>query len=162
MAAKVKQKMISHGIVAQNRKARHDYDIIETIEAGIVLVGAEVKSLRLGRATLPDSYAVERDNELWLLNTYIPAYQGGVFSSFDEKAPRKLLMKRKEIKKWVGEVAKAGASIVPLDIHFDRRGRAKVNLALVKGRKSYDKRRAIKDREWKRDQARVLRDKNAD
>lgn len=117
-----KSAMISHGIAAQNRKGRFNYAIKETVEAGLVLKGAEVKSLRLGRATITEAYAGERDGELWLFNSYIPEYQGGVLSRFDTKAPRKLLLHRKQVQKYLGAVAKEGATLVPLDIHFNQRG----------------------------------------
>ena len=103
--------MISHGMVAQNRKARFNYAIQETIEAGLVLKGPEVKSLRLGRATINEAFAGERDGELWLFNSYIPEYQGGVLSRFDTRAPRKLLMHRKEVRKYMGAIAKQGATL---------------------------------------------------
>lgn len=151
--------MISHGIAAQNRKARFNYTITETIEAGIVLKGAEVKSLRLGRATIAEAFAAERDGELWLLNSYIPEYQGGVLSRFDTRAPRKLLLHKKQIEKFLGAVAREGATLVPLDIHFNTRGCAKVTLGLGEGKKSVDKRHAIADRDWQRDKARLLRNK---
>ena len=143
--------MISHGIAAQNRKARFNYTITETIEAGLVLKGAEVKSLRMGRATIAEAFAAERDGELWLLNSYIPEYQGGVLSRFDTRAPRKLLLHRKQIEKFLGAIAREGATLVPLDIHFNARG--------CEGKKSVDKRHAIADRDWQRDKARLLRNK---
>lgn len=154
-----KPTMISHGIAAQNRKARFNYTITETIEAGLVLKGAEVKSLRMGRATIAEAFAAERNGELWLLNSYIPEYQGGVLSRFDTRAPRKLLLHRKQIEKFLGAVAREGATLVPLDIHFNARGCAKVTLGLGEGKKSVDKRHAIADRDWQRDKARLLRNK---
>src|SRR6476660_4505442 len=123
MAEAKKKGLISHGVAAQNRKARYDYTIKEQIEAGLVLKGAEVKSLRLGRATLTDAWAGERDGEMWLFNLYIPEYQGGVLSKFEPKAPRKLLLKKKQIDSLLGQVARKGVSLVPLDIHFNERGR---------------------------------------
>ncbi|MFT8367314.1 MAG: SsrA-binding protein SmpB [Acetobacter papayae] len=154
-----KSSMISHGMVAQNRKARFNYAIQETVEAGLVLKGPEVKSLRLGRATISEAFAGERDGELWLFNSYIPEYQGGVLSRFDSRAPRKLLMHRKEVRKYMGAIAKQGATLVPLDIHFNPRGVAKVTLGLGVGKKSVDKRHAIADRDWQRDKARLIRNK---
>ncbi len=112
--AKNKKGMISHGIAAQNRKARFDYSIKETVEAGIVLKGPEVKSLRLGRATLTEAWAGERDGEMWLFNSYIPEYQGGVLSRFEPRAPRKLLLKHKQIAQLLGQVLRQGVSLVPL------------------------------------------------
>ncbi|GBR52514.1 SsrA-binding protein SmpB [Acetobacter pomorum] len=154
-----KSAMISHGMVAQNRKARFNYNILETIEAGLVLKGPEVKSLRLGRATINEAFAGERDGELWLFNSYIPEYQGGVLSRFDTRAPRKLLMHRKEMRKFIGAIAKQGATLVPLNVHFNDRGMAKVTLGLGVGKKSHDKRQSIADRDWQRDKARLIRNK---
>lgn len=159
MAEKRKSGMITHGTAAQNRRGRFDYTITETVEAGLVLKGPEVKSLRLGRATINEAYAGEREGELWLINAYIPEYQGGVLSRFDTRAPRKLLMHRKQIAHLLGAVARDGATLVPLDIHFNTRGVAKVTLGLGEGRKKADKRHAIAERDWKRDKARLMRNK---
>ena len=159
---KTKSGMISHGIAAQNRKGRFDYTILETTEAGIVLKGPEVKSLRLGRATITEAYAAERDGEIWLFNSYIPEYQGGVLSRFEPRAPRKLLMHRKQIMHFLDSVSRAGASLVPLDIHFNDRGMAKVTLGLGQGRRKEDKRHAIAERDWKRDKARLVRSSGKD
>ena len=155
--AKPKKGMISHGIVAQNRKARYDYTIKDTIEAGMVLKGPEVKSLRHGRATLTEAWDGEREGELYLFNAYIPEYQGGVLSRFEPRAPRKLLLKRKQIATLAGAVARDGATLVPLQIHFNDRGRAKVLLGIAEGRKKADKRAAVAARDWQRDKARLLR-----
>lgn len=157
MAKDGKPGLIARGVVAQNRRARHDYAIKETIEAGIVLKGPEVKSLRLGRATLSEAWAGERDGELWLFNVYIPEYQGGVLSRFEPRAPRKLLVHKKQLKTLIGAVTREGATLVPLQIHFNDRGRAKVLLGLAEGRKKADKREAIKERDWQREKARLLR-----
>ncbi|MDN7350940.1 SsrA-binding protein SmpB [Acetobacter senegalensis] len=154
-----KNTMISHGIAAQNRKGRFNYAIKETVEAGLVLKGAEVKSLRLGRAMITEAYAGERNGELWLFNSYIPEYQGGVLSRFDTRSPRKLLMHRKQIEKYLGAIAREGATLVPLDIHFNNRGVAKVTLGLGEGKKNVDKRHAIAERDWQRDKARLMRNK---
>jgi SsrA-binding protein len=152
-----KKGLIAHGVVAQNRKARHDYSIGETVEAGLVLKGPEVKSLRHGRATLTEAWAGERDGELWLFNAYIPEYQGGVLSRFEPRAPRKLLLHRKQVRQLIGAVTREGSTLVPLQIHFNDRGRAKVLLGLAEGRKKADKRAAIKERDWQREKARLLR-----
>jgi SsrA-binding protein len=157
--ARKKSGLISHGIAAQNRKARFNYTILSTVEAGIVLMGAEVKSLRLGRATLSEAWAGEREGEIFLFNMHIPEYQGGVLSRFDTKAPRKLLLKRKEINRLLGAIAREGATVVPLDLHFNPRGLAKVTLGVAEGRKQHDKRAAIAKRDWDRDKARLLRNK---
>jgi SsrA-binding protein len=158
-AAKAKKKsgLISHGVAAQNRKARFNYSIKETIEAGLVLKGPEVKSLRCGRAALSDAWAGERAGELYLFNAYIPEYQGGVLSRFEPRAPRKLLVKRKELRHLLGAVSREGMTLVPLDIHFNERGVAKVQLGLGEGRTKGDKRQAVAERDWQRDKARLMR-----
>ena len=151
--------LISHGIAAQNRKARFDYTIKQTVEAGIVLKDPEVKSLRSGRATLTEAWAGEREGELYLFNAYIPEYQGGVLSRFEPRAPRKLLVKVRERDQLLGSVARAGVTLVPLDIHFNDRGLAKVTLGIGEGRNKADKRQAIAARDWQRDKARLMREK---
>ena len=156
---KRKSSLISHGVAAQNRKARFDYTIKETLEAGIVLKGPEVKSLRQGRATLSESWAGERDGELWLFNCYIPEYQGGILSKFEPRAPRKLLVKKRERVALFNSIARDGHSVVPLSITFDDRGMAKVELGVGQGRNKADKRHAIADRDWARDKARLMRDR---
>jgi SsrA-binding protein len=157
MAEARKKGLISHGVAAQNRKARFDYAIKDTVEAGLVLRGPEVKSLRNGRASLTDAWAGEREGEMWLFNAYIPEYQGGVLSRFEPRAPRKLLLKKKQIDQLLGQVTRQGATLVPLQIHFNDRGRAKVLLGVGEGRKKQDKRAAIADRDWQRDKARLMR-----
>ncbi|HEX3984618.1 MAG TPA: SsrA-binding protein SmpB [Acidisoma sp.] len=156
---KSKSGLISHGIASQNRKARFDYSIKETVEAGIVLKGPEVKSLRHGRATLTEAWAGERDGEIWLFNAYIPEYQGGVLSRFEPRAPRKLLLKQKQINQLSAAVARNGVTLVPLDIHFNERGCAKVLLGLGEGRQKADKRHAVAARDWQRDKARLMRNR---
>ena len=160
-AAKDKKKsgLISHGIAAQNRKARFDYTIKQTVEAGIVLKGPEVKSLRHGRATLSEAWAGEREGEMFLFNCYIPEYQAGVLSRFEPRAPRKLLLKKKQVGELLGAIARDGNTIVPLQVHFNDKGMAKVLLGVGEGRKKADKRQAIAARDWARDKARVMRDK---
>ncbi|HVZ10697.1 SsrA-binding protein SmpB [Rhodopila sp.] len=157
MAEPRKKGLISRGIAAQNRKARYDYAIGDTMEAGIVLKGPEVKSLRLGRVTLGEAWAGERDGEIWLFNAHIPEYQGGVLSRFEPRAPRKLLLKKKQINQLLGEVSKKGATLVPLQIHFNDQGRAKVLIGVGTGRQKQDKRHAIAERDWARDKARLMR-----
>lgn len=154
-----KSSLISHGVAAQNRKARFDYAIKETLEAGIVLRGPEVKSLRAGRATLSEAWAGEREGELYLFNCYIPEYQGGVLSRFEPRAPRKLLVKRKQRDQLLGAISRDGMSLVPLDIHFNDRGIAKVELGLGAGKNKADKRHAIAARDWQRDKARLMRER---
>jgi len=157
LARDKKPGLIARGVVAQNRKARHDYAIKETIEAGLVLKGPEVKSLRHGRATLSEAWAGERQGELWLFNAYIPEYQGGFLSRFEPRAPRKLLVHKKQLRSLLGAVTREGATLVPLQIHFNDRGRAKVLLGLAEGKKKSDKREAIKERDWQRERGRLLR-----
>ncbi len=152
-----KPSLITTGIAAQNRKARFDYTIRRTVEAGMVLKGAEVKSLRLGRATLSEAWAGEREGEIFLFNAYIPEYQGGVLSRFEPRAPRKLLLKRKEIRELAGAVSREWVTLVPLQIHFNELGRAKLLLGLGEGRKKADKRAAIAARDWQREKSRLMR-----
>jgi len=156
---KKKSSLISHGMAAQNRKARFDYTIKETVEAGLVLRGPEVKSLRHGRATITEAWAGEREGEVFLFNAYIPEYQGGVLSRFETRGARKLLLHKKEAAKLLGAVARNGYTLVPLDIHFNDKGMAKVTLGLGQGRNKADKRHAIADRDWARDKARLMRDR---
>lgn len=153
--------LISHGRVAENRKARHDYTIEETMEAGLVLAGTEVKSLRTGRASIGDSFAgPNKDGELYLYNAYIPDWQQAVRAfSHENRRPRKLLVHRREASRLIGAITREGMTLVPLFLYFNNRGIAKVQLGLAKGRKAHDKRAAIKEREWNRDKARLLRDK---
>ena len=160
MAEKKKKTLISHGVAAQNRKARYDYTIGETIEAGLALVGPEVKSLRAGRATLAEAWAGERDGEIWLFNCTIPEWQAGsTVARFEPTRPRKLLLHKKQVRELIGTIAREGATIVPMQIHFNDRGRAKVLLGVAEGRKKHDKRAAIAARDWQRDMARLMRDK---
>ncbi len=160
MAATTKKSgLISHGVAAQNRKARFDYTIKQTMEAGLVLKGPEVKSLRHGRATLTEAWAGEREGELFLFNCYIPEYQGGVLSRFEPRAPRKLLLKRKQIDSLLGAATRDGMTLVPLDIHFNEKGMAKVLIGVGAGRKKQDKRQAVAARDWQRDKARLMREK---
>lgn len=147
------------GSVAQNRKARHNYEILEKLEAGIVLTGTEVKSLRQGRATIGEAYAGEMDGELYLLNAFIPEYLSANRFNHEPKRPRKLLVKRREMGRLIGAVTREGMTIVPLAIYFNKRGIAKVELALAKGRQTHDKRDAIKTRDWQRQKARLMREK---
>ncbi len=157
MAEKKKSGLISHGTAAQNRKARHDYTIEETFEAGMVLTGPEVKALRHGRATITEAWAGERDGELFLYNAYIPVLN--TVSAFQKEEPRrarKLLLHGKEVSKLIGAVRREGATLVPLSIFFNPRGMAKLSLGLAAGRKKADKRAAIKDRDWQRDKARLM------
>ncbi len=157
MAPPAKPRLIAHGVVAQNRRARFDYAIGELVEAGLVLKGPEVKSLRLGRASLAEAWAGERNGELWLFNAHIPEYQGGVLSRFEPRAPRKLLLHRRQVASLLGAITRKGATLVPLDIHFNDRGRAKLLIGVGEGRKKGDKRAVAAERDWARDKARLLR-----
>lgn len=149
--------LIAGRIAAENRRARHDYFIVETFEAGIMLVGTEVKSLRAGKGNLQESYAGQKDGELFLFNAYIPEYQPQVVFTHETRRPRKLLLKRREIDKLLIKVAREGMTLVPLDIHFTERGMAKLTLGLAKGKKLHDKRASEKERDWQREKSRVLR-----
>lgn len=146
-------------IAADNRKARFHYEILDTFEAGIVLTGTEVKSLRDGKATIGESYAEIDDGELFLVNAYIPEYLQANRFNHEPKRPRKLLLQRKQVAKLSIAIEREGMTIVPLKVYFNERGRAKVEIALAKGKKLHDKREASKERDWKREQGRLLRDK---
>ena len=144
-------------VVAENRRARFDYFVDERVEAGIALVGTEVKSLRHGEGSIAESYATVEGEEVWLINSHIPEYSHGNRQNHEPKRPRKLLLKGREISKLYGAVARQGLTLVPLSIYFNSRGRAKVELALARGKKVHDKRETVKERDWKREQQRLLR-----
>jgi SsrA-binding protein len=153
-----KSKKSEHRIVAQNRKARHNYFIDETIEAGIELVGTEVKSLRQGKGSLVDAYAGEEDGELWMFNAYIPEYSSGGYTNHEPRRPRKLLLHRREIERLIGQIREKGVTLIPLSIYFNKRGIAKVDLGLARGKKQYDKRETEKKRDWQRQKERLIRE----
>ena len=148
-------------LVAQNKKARHDYALGEIIEAGLVLVGTEVKSLRDGRASLVDGFAEIRNGEAWLVNVHIPEYTQGTWNNHSTRRRRKLLMNRVEIDKLVGKIKESGFTLVPISLYF-KDGRAKVEIALAKGKKDYDKRQALKEQQDKREAARAMSTKGKD
>ncbi len=142
-------------LVARNKKARHDYAVLDTYEAGIVLVGTEVKSLRAGRANLVDGYAQIADGEVWLHGVHIPEYTQGTWTNHDPRRKRKLLLHRDEIAKLIGKTREGGLTLVPLSLYF-RDGKAKVEIALARGKRSYDKRQDLARRDAGREVARVL------
>ncbi|TQN32743.1 SsrA-binding protein [Haloactinospora alba] len=143
-------------LVAQNKRARHDYHIDATYEAGIVLTGTEVKSLRAGRASLMEGFALVKDGEVWLQNVHIPQYTQGTWTNHAPRRPRKLLLHSDEIAKLIGKTQEAGRTLVPLSLYFSD-GKAKVEIALARGKRTHDKRRDIAEREAKRDIERALR-----
>ena len=144
-------------VVAENRKARFNYAIEDTVEAGIALTGTEVKSIRNGKTTIAESYADTKGGEIWLINANIPEYLQGNRFNHEPKRPRKLLLHRRQINKLMGAVDREGMTLIPLKLYFNGRGRAKVELALAKGKKMHDKRETAKERDWKREQQRLLR-----
>ena len=149
-----------HRVAADNRRAKFDYHIEDTYEAGLALQGTEVKALRAGEASIKESYAEVRDGQVWLINANIPEYSHGNRLNHEPRRPRKLLLHSREIERMFGAVERKGMTLVPLSVYFNRTGRAKVELALAKGKQAHDKREAVKDRDWKRDKARLLRAKN--
>ncbi len=157
MAARESERNIK--VVAENRKARFNYEIGESFEAGIALLGSEVKSLRQGKATIAESYADARAGEIWLVNANIPEYlQAGRFNHAP-KRPRRLLMQRRQINKLLGAVEREGMTLIPLRLYFNEKGRAKLQLALARGKKLHDKRETEKKRSWDRERGRLLRAK---
>jgi len=146
--------------VAENRRARFDYHIDDVFEAGIMLTGTEVKSLRFGEGSIAEAYAEVRDGECWLVNSNIPEFSHGNRFNHEPKRPRKLLLHKREIDRLQGSVERKGMTLVPLSIYFNSKGKAKVELALARGKNVADKRQTIKDRDWKRDQARIMREHN--
>ena len=158
MAEKAKKAgMVVTGTVAENRRARFDYEIIDTLEAGIMLTGTEVKSLRTGKAQITEAYASPERGELWLINAHIPEYLQANRFNHAERRPRKLLVSKKQLARLSQEVERAGNSIVPLKLYFNDRGMAKVLIGLGKGKKSFDKRETQKNRDWNREKQRLLK-----
>jgi SsrA-binding protein len=144
-------------VLADNRKAYFNYEIVETVEAGIVLTGSEVKSLRLGKLSLIESHAAPKDGEVFLLNCTITEYGGANRFNHEPKRPRKLLLKKRECAKMLGAVQKKGMTMIPLMMYFNDKGRVKLKLALARGKNLVDKRQTIKDRDWSREQHRILK-----
>ncbi|MEO0062070.1 MAG: hypothetical protein RLZZ08_630 [Pseudomonadota bacterium] len=145
--------------VAENRRARFDYFIEDVFEAGIALTGTEVKSLRGGEGSIAESYAYVNEGEAWLVNANIPEFSHGNRFNHEPKRQRKLLLNHREIEKMIGAVERKGMTLVPLSVYFNAKGRAKVELALAKGKQNHDKRQTTKDRDWQRDKARIMRDR---
>ena len=145
---------------AQSRKARHDFFIEQTLDAGMVLTGTEVKSLRLGRVSINEAFAVEKDGEIWLHNAYFPEYESANRFNHEPRRARKLLLKSREIKKLQGQTERQGMTLIPLSIYFNDRGIAKMEIGLAHGKRKVDKRATEKERDWKRDQHKLLKTRN--
>ena len=146
-------------LIAENRRARFDYFLEESFEAGLALTGTEVKSLRGGRANIAESYAAVEGRELMLVNADIPPYGQANRFNHEPRRPRKLLMRRRQIDKLIGAVQREGRTLIPVKLYFNERGLAKLEVALAKGKKAHDKREASAERDWQRDKARLLREK---
>jgi SsrA-binding protein len=146
-------------VVADNRKARHNYEINEVFEAGIVLMGSEVKALRTGKATIAESYASNEGGEIWLINANIPEYTQANRENHEPKRRRKLLLKKREMAKMTIAIQREGMTLIPLQVYFNLRGMAKMTIALAKGRKLHDKRENEKKKDWDREKGRLLRAK---
>ena len=151
------KKTALHNPLIDNRKARFEYFIEDEIEAGIMLQGTEVKSLRAGKANINDAYATEKNEEIWLINAYIAEYTGGNRFNHESKRPRKLLLHKRQIRKLIGKLAIQGYTLVPLKCYFNDKGMAKVLLGLAKGKKLHDKRETEKQRDWQREKAGLLK-----
>ncbi len=158
MATKSKNSMISHGVVARNKRANFDFEISDEVEAGLILTGTEVKSMRLAKAQINECYVGEKDGGLWLLGAMIAQYDGGNRQNHEEKRPRKVLLKKKQELKLLGEITKKGITLVPIKLFFNSRGIAKLIIGLGKGKKEFEKRDSIKDRDWQRDKARIMKE----
>ena len=148
-------KEIGRKVIAQNKKARHDYAISDVLECGLVLTGTEVKSLRAGRASLIDGFSMINDGELWLMGVHIPEYTEGTWTNHTPRRDRKLLVHKQELRKLMGKLKDSGTTLVPLQLYF-KDGKAKVEIAVAKGKKAHDKREAIKEREADREVSRVV------
>ena len=159
MAAKKKKTDPARKLVAENRKARFNYEIIDTLEAGLMLVGTEVKSLRNGEANIAESYVSEEGGEIWLINSYIPEYLEANRFNHEPRRRRKLLLHKREMAKLAQAADREGMTLVPLKLYFNDRGRAKLEVAIARGKKLHDKRETEKKRDWSREKARLLRDR---
>ncbi len=154
-----KKKEDGFKIIADNRKARYAYAIDETLEAGIMLMGSEVKSLRSGKTTIGEAYAHAKDGELWLVNSYIPEYLQANRMNHEPKRTRKLLVHKREAARLAAAIQREGMTLIPLKLYFNAKGKAKIELGVAKGKKLHDKRATEKDRDWQRDKARLMRAK---
>ena len=157
MAKPPQQPFDKAKIVAENRRARYDYFVEERFEAGIELQGTEVKSLRTGEGSIAESYATVDGDQVFLINASIPQYKSGSWMNHEPRRQRRLLLKRREINKLTGAIQRQGLTLVPLSVYFNSSGKAKIEIALARGKKAHDKRDTIKEREWKREQGRLLR-----
>src|SRR5687768_886482 len=146
-------------IAAQNRKARHDYFIEDTLEAGIMLAGTEVKALRGGKASIGEAFAGEQGGELYLFNAYIPEYEAANRFNHQPRRPRKLLVHKRQMERLLGQIRREGVTVVPLSFYFNPRGIVKVELGLARGKRKVDKRASEKEKDWKRDKARLMRNR---
>jgi len=146
-------------LIAENRRARYDYFLDDAVEAGLVLTGTEVKSLRVGRANIAESYAAVENGGIFLINADIPPYAGGNRFNHEPRRPRKLLLHTKQINKLIGAVQREGRTIIPMKLYWNEKGIAKLEIALAKGKKAHDKREATAERDWQRDKARLMREK---
>lgn len=145
-------------LVAQNRRARHDYFIEDTLEAGLALTGSEVKSMRLGRGSITEAFVSDREGELYLTGSHIPEYEASR-ANHEPRRPRKLLLHKRQMNSMIGQIRRAGYTVVPLELYFNDRGIAKVLLGMARGKRKEDKREASKIRDWQRDKARLMREK---
>ena len=155
-----KSRLISFGRIAENRKARYNYEIKEKIQAGIILTGTEVKSLRLGKASINESYASETNGKLFLINSNIPMYEAANNFNHEPTRQRELLVSKKERNKLLGLIKKEGVTLVPLYLYFNEKGFAKLDIGIAKGKKKEDKRESIKLRDWNRQKSRILKANN--
>ena len=155
-----KSKLISFGRIAENRKARYNYEIKEKFQAGIILTGTEVKSLRLGKASISESYASDTNGKLFLINSNIPMYEAANNFNHEPTRQRELLVSKKERNKLLGLIKKEGVTLVPLSLYFNNKGFAKLDIGIAKGKKKEDKRESIKLRDWNRQKSRILKENN--